>query len=141
MAMETVFRPPKIDNGPGYGAYEWRVAEGRMIWSNDLVRLYDLDKAPQMEKEFRDRIHPDDRTRIDAELQRVLDACDDYDVEFRIVRPDGSLRHIQNRGSVERTLDGEAEIVRGVHVDVTDFRDGSSGLTAQRLHARISSPN
>jgi len=107
---------------PGVGAYVWLPSEDELHWSPSLVEIYGLERAPRDEADFVALLHPKDRTRMQAEANAILGARDSFDHEFRIVRPDGAVRTIHDRGVVERSPDGAALAVRGINVDVTDAR-------------------
>ena len=107
---------------PGVGFYEWRIAEDRLIWSAELTRMYGLSGCPDAEPGFLSLVHPDDRLRVEAETSAFLESGDSYAHEFRIVRPDGGVRLVHDRGVVERDGDGRAAVLRGLNVDVTSVR-------------------
>ncbi len=106
----------------GVGTYEWRIGDDSLTWSAGLVDLYGLDAAPRAEQGFTRLVHPDDRTRVEAETSAMLMNGASYIHEFRIVRPDGTIRHVHDRGIVERAADGSAVALRGINVDVTPQR-------------------
>ena len=68
-----------------------------------------------------DAIHPDDLARIE-QARRDHEADGTYDAEFRILRPDGSLRWIHDRGFPVRTATGELLRIVGVSEDVTEHK-------------------
>ncbi|HXH15094.1 MAG TPA: PAS domain-containing protein [Sphingomonas sp.] len=69
-----------------------------------------------------DAIHPDDRAKSIAEVQRCTADGTDYDVVYRIYRPDGELRWIGSRGQPFFNADGVALRIAGVSTDITDQR-------------------
>jgi PAS domain S-box-containing protein len=84
-------------------------------------------------------IHPDDRPAVDAGfsdwLQRPNAAS--FDVEYRILRPDGSVRWIHNRGAHrDRTLDGRIQI-SGIAIDITDRKQLETALRRSEERVRI----
>ena len=107
---------------PGVGSYRWYVAEDRIEWSADLIRLYGIERGPTSELCFMDLVHPDDRLRVEAETASFLAAGDSYAHEFRIIRPSGEIRVIHDRGVVERAASGAAVCMRGMSIDVTAQR-------------------
>lgn len=111
-----------LEVASGTGRYEWRAAEDRLVWSEGLLRIYGLTEVPSGEAGFSNRVHPDDRVRIEAETSHFLssDALT-YSHTFRIVRPDGAIRFILDRGAIERDERGRALAIRGVNVDLTDM--------------------
>ena len=65
-------------------------------------------------------IHPEDRSRVRAALARSLAESIDYDIEYRIIWPDGTLRWVQVRGQPVRAADGTATRMAGVSLDATE---------------------
>ncbi len=122
------------DAVPGVGAYEWRIAEDQLIWSPSLVEIYGLDRAPGGEDGFIGLVHPEDRTRVEAETSAFLDGGDFYEHEFRILRPDGEVRWVHDRGSIERSASGSALAMRGINVDVSRHRLPSLDDRARLAH-------
>jgi PAS domain S-box-containing protein len=108
---------------PGVGAYLWIIAEDRVHWSAELMRIYGLDRGPKSERSFIELVHPDDRLRVEAETTSFLDGGESYSHEFRIIRPDGQVRVIHDRGAIERNANGTAVRLRGINIDVTPHRN------------------
>jgi PAS domain S-box-containing protein len=104
------------------GTYEWWPEPDRLVWSGGLVRLYGLDRAPEAEAGFIDHVHPEDRIRVEAETADYLGSgALSYSHSFRIVRPDGAVRLILDRGSIQRDAAGAVGVIRGLNIDVTDY--------------------
>ena len=121
---------------PGVGTYEWNVVENSLLWSSGLVAIYGLDSAPTDDFDFFACIHPDDRTRIEAETSAFLESGSAYSHRFRIIRPGGEVRLVDDRGVIERNEQGAAILLRGVNFDVTDGQNatlvtGPSGATPE----------
>ncbi|WP_182442348.1 PAS domain-containing protein [Cereibacter sphaeroides] len=123
------------DAFPGCGTYVWHVSQNRVVWSDALRRLYGLTDAPAAEEGFVALVHPDDRTRVEAETSAFLDSGSSYQHEFRIVLPDGTIRHIHDRGTIERHRDGRARVLRGLNIDITEQRRARSPEDAMRHEA------
>jgi PAS domain S-box-containing protein len=70
--------------------------------------------------EWRATIHPEDREHVARALKKECDGELEHDIEYRIVRPDGSVRHIQDRGAVIRDIHRRAYRLAGVAVDITN---------------------
>ena len=66
------------------------------------------------------RIHPDDRDRVRALVLEALRQKREYAVEFRIVLPDGTVRHLASTGHPLLAADGEPVEIVATHVDVTE---------------------
>lgn len=75
-----------------------------------------IEEAHADETAWLRMVHPEDRARVESEAFRK----DDYDVEYRLLRPDGSLRWVHDKGFPVRDNDGEVTRVAGIVEDVTD---------------------
>ena len=75
-------------------------------------------------------VHPDDRQRIDTRLRLAASAHGDFDEEFRVVWPDGSLHWLVARGSIYRNAQGVASRMLGVVMDITDRKRTEEALMA-----------
>lgn len=117
--QKTEARLWQLDGIPGTGSYEWRVAENHVEWSDGLLAIYGLQSAPTNEAAFQTYVHPDDRTRVEAETSAFLECGESYAHSFRIIRPDGQIRTIHDRGTIERAKDGTATLLRGVNFDTS----------------------
>lgn len=85
----------------------------KQIWGRERDHLY-TDFSSWIET-----IHPDDRERIRAASARCL-ANGNSDEEYRVVRPDGSIRWVRDRGFIVRDPDGQPYRLAGVAEDITD---------------------
>ncbi|HEX5379510.1 MAG TPA: ATP-binding protein [Phenylobacterium sp.] len=107
------------------GSWEWDIVTNDIIWSPQIFRTFGL--APDVFKPtypaFLERVHPDDRALVAARVQRAIDGVEAYDLDHRIVLPDGSVRIVHEQGEVEYAPDGRAMRLLGAVQDVTDLRD------------------
>jgi len=93
-------------------------------WSaeNFLIWGFDPQQGPPDLEAVSQRIHPEDRDRVSAEGQKALRGKTDYICEFRIILPDGGIRHIQAVVHPVLGTSGEPVEVVGTHVDITERR-------------------
>ncbi len=70
--------------------------------------------------ELRSRTHPDDLERVETSLAQAAAGEGVYRIEFRVVRPDKSVRWISSRGAVRRDKDGTPAIIAGASMDITE---------------------
>ena len=82
------------------------------IWGRPLADLYRDPSA------LLDGVHPDDRERVTEALGKLPHGT--YDIEFRVVRPDGQLRWVWSRGFPVRNERGEIFRIAGITEDITD---------------------
>ena len=91
-------------------------------WSDECYRIWGLDPArglPDFET-VRQRIHPDDRDRVGKAILQALLQKTDYSIQFRVVLPDGTVKHLETTGHPVLSETGELVEVIGTHIDVTD---------------------
>lgn len=120
---------------PGVGHYVWDVQRDILYWSKGLLDVYGLATPPLGESGFYSLLHPEDRVRVEAETASFLETGRRYDHQFRILRPDGQVRTIVDRGVIERHPDGPALTLRGVNIDVTGGDEGKPSATEDQKHA------
>jgi PAS domain S-box-containing protein len=106
------------------GSWEWEIASDRVAWSRELFRIFGL--APQADaltfESFLDRVHPDDRARVRAEVGRALAARRAFEVNHRIVLGNGTERAVHGRGRVVLDAAGAPNRMVGTAQDVTERR-------------------
>jgi PAS domain S-box-containing protein len=114
------------------GSYERpRDPAAPIRWSAEVARILGLDPdAPPMSTEsYIERIvHPDDRNRVRETLIGAVEAGVRHEIEYRIRRPDGAVRHVQSLGKPVRDGRGGVTKVVGTLLDVTDRREADRAL-------------
>ncbi len=124
------------------GSWEWDVQADRVTWSDELYRIYGL--PPQSQeidyRGFLDRVHRDDRARVDAAVRAALESGEPFDYEHRVVRPDGDVRTVHAQGRVLR--DGDRTVgMLGTGQDVTQRREAEQALRESEERFRLLSEN
>jgi PAS domain S-box-containing protein len=101
------------------GLWEWDFSTNKLLWSDETYRQfgYTRENFRGSGEEFLDRIHPEDRPRIEEAIQSVINNGSDYEVQFRVVRPDRTTSWIDSRGVIIRN--GVTRMI-GIAVDVTE---------------------
>jgi PAS domain S-box-containing protein len=106
------------------GSWAWNVATRRSVyWSQENYRLFffDPEGGVPSDEVFYQRIHPEDRDRVRREvfLERPEEGCD-FDVDFRIVLPEGAIRYVRSTGHPVRNISGDLREYVGTSIDVTE---------------------
>ena len=119
--------------------WDWDMATGRIWWNDVLLRKFGHDpSAGGLDLDWwAARIHDDDRARISAGLQQVIDAGGTHwSAEYRFQHADGSEHIVIDRGSVIRDQAGKPLRMLGSMIDVTEQRQLAESLRqAQKLEA------
>lgn len=106
------------------GTWEWNMATGDLYWSDRIAPLFGY-AAGELEtsyENFVQAIHPDDRDAVAAAVDACVTGYADYDIEHRVVWPDGTVRWLLEKGDVERDADGRAVRMLGVVQDITRIK-------------------
>jgi PAS domain S-box-containing protein len=125
LARELAAREARLRmafDAAGIFAWDWDLETGRVEWSEGgeaALRLSPGGFGGTVEA-FRALVHPDDMPRVEAALTRARTGADDeYEVEFRMRRGDGTWRRTATRGFVQRDRSGSPVRVFGVDHDVS----------------------
>ena len=112
----------------GTGSFAWNVATGEVLWSDQTYRIFGCDRATKPTVEFiLQRVHPEDRAAVRATVDRASSSGNDYDHEFRLLMPDGSVKYIHTVARATRDASGGVEFL-GAATDVTVAREAERKL-------------
>jgi PAS domain S-box-containing protein len=106
--------------------------------SKEIYRIWGFDPAqgvPSREAVFQ-RIHPDDRDRLRAEVQRAVDEKRGYSTGYRIVLPDGTAKHIETIGQPVFSAGGELVEIVTTQIDVTERKRAEQTLRESEAKIR-----
>ncbi|WP_228052845.1 PAS domain S-box protein [Nodosilinea sp. LEGE 07298] len=104
------------------GNWDWDMVTDQIVWSESLERMMGL--APGSFngsiETLMTMIYPDDRQWIINAITRSIEQSVEYDLEFRFIKPDGSIHWAASKGNVLRNAAGNAIRMAGVDMDITD---------------------
>ena len=110
------------------GSFGWRVASGKIIWSEETFRMFGYDKVPSIKHAtvFR-RVHPEDRARVEQTIDRASSDGKDFEHGYRLLMPDGSVKHVHATAHAVTDASGGIEFV-GAVTDVTSRKRAEAEL-------------
>ncbi len=121
-----------------FGWWERDFSTNRVLLSDELCRIFGVQPAdvPEWHQRWLKLIHPEDRPRVAEAAATALRKGPRYDVEYRVVRPDGAERVVHSRGDV--TWDDAGKPLRqfGVLQDITELRRVERELRASEARFR-----
>jgi len=120
----------------GLGIWQHNLRKVQTKWDEQLQKIYGVVKNP-LDVVWLDSIHPDDLQKADAIFQRAIVDRQDYASEFRIIRPDGSIRHIRSRAKFFVDRNGDPCFI-GAELDVTEDALRNEQLALEREAAEQS---
>ena len=118
-------RRAKAEELAGLHSWEWDIPTGHLVWSAESYRAFGICPADAelTLDTFINSVHPDDRDLVRSNLQDALEGRRPYDLEFRIVQPDGRERFLHGRGEIRRDGNGQPIRMLGMALDVTDRKE------------------
>jgi PAS domain S-box-containing protein len=109
------------------GSFGWSVATGEIIWSEETFRIFGCDRATKPTLEFMaQRTHPEDRAAVQKTVDDASSAGQDFDHEYRLLMPDGSVKYVHAVARATRDASG-SEFV-GAVTDVTVAKEAERKL-------------
>ena len=123
------------------GSFSWRVATDEIMWSDELYRIFDIERQVAVTFDvIGDRIHPDDVPAFTSQIERSRRDGSDVELELRLQMADGSVKHVHVVAHARH--DDQLEYIGAVQ-DVTERRLSEETLAAVRSElahvARITS--
>src|SRR6202161_3768482 len=102
------------------GTFGWKVSNGELVWSDETYKIlgFARETNPTIDLVF-DRIHPEDRERLQQLRDRAAQNGMDLNFEHRILLPDGTVKYLQAVAHAGRDSFGNLEYI-GVVTDITD---------------------
>ncbi|WP_374471777.1 sensor histidine kinase [Phenylobacterium sp.] len=106
----------------GLGLWEWDPRGAEVLWSERNKALFGLAPDAHVDiHRYMDLIHPEDLPQVQEAYRDAAEAGGDFQVEHRVVAPDGAVRWILTHGRVLKE-NGETGVVLGTSLDVTERR-------------------
>lgn len=108
-------------NLSGLGVWDWQVQSDKMFWDERMLELYGIHRGDFSGDvhAWVSALHPEDKEKAISQVDAALRGEQDFDTEFRIVRPDGEGVCLKAVAMVMRGPDGNAERMIGVNSDIS----------------------
>ncbi|MDX6532128.1 MAG: hypothetical protein QOH41_4418 [Blastocatellia bacterium] len=110
------------------GSFGWRVSTGEILWSEETFRIFQFEATtkPTVELIFQ-RVHPDDVAFVKQTIDRASQDGKDFDLEYRLLMPDGFVKHVHVVAHALSDESGGVEYV-GAVMDVTGQHQSRAAL-------------
>jgi PAS domain S-box-containing protein len=122
----------------GLGIWDRSIETGAEIWNGRMWEIYGLppeSRPPGFQAWLDHIVHPGDREEVLATVEGALAGRNPYDLEFRVIHPDGRVNHVKSSAQVIRNAEGKAIRVIGINRDRT--RKVESEAEQRRLQAEL----
>jgi PAS domain S-box-containing protein len=105
------------------GSFGWSVSSEETFWSDETFRIFQCDRPTKPTREFiHQRVHPEDRAAVQKTIEQAIRDGKDFDHEYRLLMPDGSVKFVHARARAVRDASGSIEFV-GAVTDVTAAKE------------------
>ncbi len=123
----------------GVGIWDYDVVNNHLKWDDQMYVLYGIkpDQFGGTYEAWKVGFYPDDLQRVDIEIQMALRGEKELDTEFRVVRPDGTIRNIRALGIVQRDAAGQPTHMIGTNWDITASKQTEEQLLLAREAAEV----
>jgi PAS domain S-box-containing protein len=110
------------------GSFGWKPSKGEIIWSEETFRIFQYDRSTKPTVELvLQRAHPGDAAPMQQTIERASQDGKDFDLECRLLMPDGSVKHVHIVAHAEKDESGELEFV-GAVMDTTESKRAEKKL-------------
>lgn len=112
------------------GTWEWNVDTNELVWSSGLKAMRGLSPRARgaIFADHQKDLHPEDRARVLASISQAVQHDQSHHVEYRIVRPDGTIHWIEESGLLFQSEAGAPARMIGICVDVTHRKQAEEAL-------------
>ncbi len=121
------------------GSFGRSPLSGEIHWSDETYRIFELDRStePTLESVI-ERIHPEDRDQVRETIDRATDERTGFDIEYRFLRQDDSVKYLHVVAQAFEHASGELEFV-GAVTDITERKQSEERL--RQAHADLAHAN
>ena len=112
------------------GSFGWNLAAGKLVWSAETFRIlgYEPTLTPTLEMVLH-RIHPDDVKVVRERIERATREGSGFDLEHRLLMPNGTAKHLHVVARPSRTESGDVELL-GAIMDITERKQAQEASRA-----------
>jgi PAS domain S-box-containing protein len=121
---ETAENLEKSERIGKLGSWVWNIQEDKEWWSDEVYRIvgWELEPAYIGGRDFLDNVHPDDRERVNAALDKSLSEQVPYIAEYRFRHADGHEIIVSEHAEIEYDKAGKPVRMRGTAQDITEYK-------------------
>src|SRR5436309_3436995 len=121
----------------GIGTWSWDLVAGKISLSQTCAELLGATELEGVSPNaLQDVVHPEDREMRANAIQHAVERGGTYDVDYRVVRPDGEICWLRSRGRVQSDASGRPLLLRGVVLTIDERKKVEEDLRAREEHLR-----
>jgi PAS domain S-box-containing protein len=110
------------------GVWDWDLQKNELVWDDRMYELYGVKREDftGAYEAWLQGVHPDDRAASDEISKQAQHGEREYDTEFRVVWPDGSIHYLKAYGQFVRDAEGKPLRMTGVNFDITELKEAEN---------------
>jgi PAS domain S-box-containing protein len=118
------------------GSFGWKVPSGELFWSDETFRIFGYDRSvkPTIDS-VTQRVHPEDRADVKEVTNRAFAGAPEFEHAYRLLLPDGQLKHVHAIAHVLQDASGNREFV-GAVTDITERHHAEAVIREQEAEFR-----
>jgi PAS domain S-box-containing protein len=130
MQSEANLQMSLATDAAGIGVWDYNLKTGKLLWDDWMLKLYGIERSDFNEdvSTWIESLHSEDKEHTIKILENAIKGENEYDVAFRIVRPDGEIRHIDGHAIILRDDAGEPLRMIGANYDITTLMENKEAL-------------
>ncbi|MBD2296041.1 PAS domain S-box protein [Anabaena sphaerica FACHB-251] len=120
------------------GIWDWDIINNHLVWDDRMYELYGVKASdfPGAYQVWEAGLHPDDLLSGRTAIQEAIAGTKDFEPEFRVVCPDGTIKFIKAYAIVQRNSQGKAQRMIGINFDITERKQSEAKLQAAEVQLR-----
>ena len=120
------------------GTWEWNILAGEIIWSEQTEVIFGFipGTLPKTFTAFINAVHGDDRPFVTQAISYALRDKVPYDIEYRILHTNGTIRWVASKGDILRNQTGNPGGMRGIIMDITDRKEAEAQIRDSEFKLR-----
>jgi PAS domain S-box-containing protein len=119
------------------GSFVYDLGDDTLSWSDEMYRIFGLDPDFQFTPgSMEQMIHPDDRAEVNKVMDEAMQLAKPFQIQNRIIRPDGEVRVLDTRGEVLAGGSGRPSRLLGVSQDITEWKRAEDALRERERELR-----
>ncbi|CAM4170839.1 PAS domain-containing protein [Zobellia nedashkovskayae] len=111
--------------GANVGIWEYDLISDSLVWDDIMYNLFGIEKIANQATydTWLNSVHPDDMERSNQEVEEAISGIKDFDSQFRIIWPNGEIRHIRGIGVTQKNAQGKVVKLVGTNYDITELKN------------------
>src|SRR6202795_3234109 len=116
------------------GSFGWKPDTGEIVWSDETYRIFEYDRTvkPTIDS-VAQRVHPEDRADFKEVINRASAGAPDFEQAYRLLLPDGQVKHVHAIADVLEDASGNREFV-GAVTDITERKAAEEALRSSEAY-------